>query len=187
MSKRCEKYFGVFLPALIAFVPAAQAATCAVAPTCEQLGYVQSSSDCAGAKNILKCPFDLSKLYCSKASAEVKVGSILYGDGSVSDGYEAGKTPIGVVFDAENRLAIALRDVSSKTYVWSSSTCNTSIPDCTDGWHPHLLFLILLLLRLVIGCRISHCGVLTQEHLVVVLCCNGGQSTTGHFGWHLPQ
>ena len=32
-----------------------------------------------------------------------------------------------------------------------------------------------------------HCGVLTQEHLVVVLCCNGGQSTTGHFGWHLPQ
>lgn len=77
MSKRCEKYFGVFLPALIAFVPAAQAATCAVAPTCEQLGYVQSSSDCAGAKNILKCPFDLSKLYCSKASAEVKVGSIL--------------------------------------------------------------------------------------------------------------
>ena len=102
MSKRCEKYFGVFLPALIALVPAAQAATCAVAPTCEQLGYVQSSSDCAGAKNILKCPFDLSKLYCSKASAEVKVGSILYGDGSVSDGYEAGKTPIGVVFDAEN-------------------------------------------------------------------------------------
>lgn len=89
-------------------------------------------------KNILKCPFDLSKLYCSKASAEVKVGSILYGDGSVSDGYEAGKTPIGVVFDAENRLAIALRDVSSKTYVWSSSTCNTSIPDCTDGWHPQL-------------------------------------------------
>jgi len=138
MSKRCEKYFGVFLPALIAFVPAAQAATCAVAPTCEQLGYVQSSSDCAGAKNILKCPFDLSKLYCSKASAEVKVGSILYGDGSVSDGYEAGTTPIGVVFDAENRLAIALRDVSSKTYVWSSSTCNTSIPDCTDGWHPQL-------------------------------------------------
>ena len=68
MSKRCEKYFGVFLPALIAFVPAAQAATCAVAPTCEQLGYVQSSSDCAGAKNILKCPFDLSKLYCSKAT-----------------------------------------------------------------------------------------------------------------------
>lgn len=50
MSKRCEKYFGVFLPALIAFVPAVQAATCAVAPTCEQLGYVQSSSDCAGAK-----------------------------------------------------------------------------------------------------------------------------------------
>ena len=25
MSKRCEKYFGVFLPALIAFVPAVQA------------------------------------------------------------------------------------------------------------------------------------------------------------------
>ena len=68
----------------------------------------------------------------------LKFGSILYGDGSVSDGYEAGKTPIGVVFDAENRLAIALRDVSSKTYVWSSSTCNTSIPDCTDGWHPQL-------------------------------------------------
>ena len=73
-----------------------------------------------------------------QSKAEVKVGSILYGDGSVSDGYEAGKTPIGVVFDAENRLAIALRDVSSKTYVWSSSTCNTSIPDCTDGWHPQL-------------------------------------------------
>lgn len=73
MSKRCEKYFGVFLPALIAFVPAAQAATCAVAPTCEQLGYVQSSSDCAGAKNILKCPFDLSKLFAAKQVPRLKL------------------------------------------------------------------------------------------------------------------
>ena len=138
MCKKCGIKLGLIVSSLLLSAAEALAAACSIAPTCEQLGYVQTTADCTGVKNVLKCPFDMSKLYCSKATSEVRVGSILYGDGTVSDGYEAGKTPIGVVFDPDKRLAIALRNVSDKSYVWSTSTCNTAIPDCDDGWHPYL-------------------------------------------------
>ena len=39
------------------------AQTCAVVPTCEDLGYTFSATNCNG-KKILKCPFDQTKFFC---------------------------------------------------------------------------------------------------------------------------
>ncbi len=38
---------------------------CATPPTCDELGYTMSSSDCEGQYS-LKCPFDNTKLFCKK-------------------------------------------------------------------------------------------------------------------------
>ena len=60
----------------------------------------------------------------------IKVGSIVYGDGTISSEVLSSKTPVGVVFDVENRLAVALTDVKqdgsagSKKMKWSSSYCD---------------------------------------------------------------
>ena len=118
----------------------AQATTCAVPPTCQQMGYTMKKADC-GEKPVLRCPFALSddnQVFCGGGSGtadevvqDVSVGAILYGDGSVTNGIVTGKTPIGVVFDVENRLAVALTEVKgdgtagSEEMPWSSGYCNT--------------------------------------------------------------
>lgn len=43
--------------------PEVLAQTCTPAPSCAELGYTKSASDCAG-KTILYCPFDKTKAYC---------------------------------------------------------------------------------------------------------------------------
>ena len=43
------------------------AQTCTAAPSCEEMGYTQSASDCTG-KISLRCPFDTSKLSCVEIS-----------------------------------------------------------------------------------------------------------------------
>lgn len=42
---------------------AAQAQTCATAPSCSELGYTKSASQCSG-KTMLYCPFDKTKVFC---------------------------------------------------------------------------------------------------------------------------
>ena len=97
------------------------AQTCAVVPTCSELGYDLSASDCAG-KKALKCPFDNTKFYCPDSSGNnggctsPNVGSILYSDKSCSTELISGKIPIGVIFNPTKRLAIALE--TKRTY-WS--------------------------------------------------------------------
>ena len=44
------------------------AQTCTAAPSCSDMGYTKSASDCAG-KNMIKCPFDLTKVNCDDASS----------------------------------------------------------------------------------------------------------------------
>ena len=59
--------FGAGLTALAfssIFTSTAFAQTCAVVPTCEDLGYDLSASDCAD-KKALKCPFDNTKYFCN--------------------------------------------------------------------------------------------------------------------------
>ena len=110
-------------------------AACVLPPSCVELGFTVDASKCSGAA--LKCPWDLSKAAC-KEKEEIEIGSILYGDGTVASGIVTGKTPIGVVFDAANRLAVALTDVKkngtagSEAMKWSSDYCDTpGLQNCT--------------------------------------------------------
>ncbi len=84
-----------------------KAQTCIKPPSCEELGYIYSAEDCLNGNNILKCPTDLSKMICS-FDIIGNEGDILYADHSISSGVVKAKKPIGVIFDASNRLAISL-------------------------------------------------------------------------------
>ncbi len=92
---------------------------------CETLGYTKTAADCSS-DNSIKCPYDANKLFCLKEEKKIQEGDILYGDGSTSSELIAGKQPIGVVFDVENRLALALTDAKqngssgSEGMLWSS-------------------------------------------------------------------
>ena len=115
-------------------------AACVQPPRCAELGFTVDASKCSGAA--LKCPWDLSKAACNEKE-EIEIGSILYGDGTVASGVVTGKTPIGVVFDTENRLALALTDVKkdgtagSEAMLWSSSYCDTpGLQNCSDSEIP---------------------------------------------------
>jgi len=128
----------------------AQATTCAVPPTCKQMGYTMKKADCGG-NPVLRCPFALSddnQVFCGAAaentSQVVSIGAIVYGDGTVASGIVTGKTPIGVVFDTANRLALALTDVKkdgtagSERMPWSSSSCDTpGLQNCTATEIPY--------------------------------------------------
>ena len=128
----------------------AQATTCAVPPTCQQMGYTMKKADC-GENPVLRCPFALSddnQVFCGavaeNTSQVVSIGAIVYGDGTVASGVVTGKTPIGVVFDTANRLAVALTDVKkdgtagSETMLWSSASCDTpGLQNCTTTEIPY--------------------------------------------------
>ncbi|MBS4773597.1 MAG: tail fiber protein [Proteobacteria bacterium] len=62
----------VLTPGLVWTVFDARAQTCSQAPSCSQLGFTNSASDCVGA-DMVKCPFDNSKVFCrqSKSCAEL--------------------------------------------------------------------------------------------------------------------
>ena len=101
-------------------------AACIKTPTCSSLGY-ESTTSCSGG---LKCPFGnawnctlINKITeIEKQVTEIinngggsstpdysncKVGDILYSDMTCNSNIVASKTPIGVVFDTTNYLAIA--------------------------------------------------------------------------------
>ena len=105
--------FGAGLTALAfssIFTSTAFAQTCATVPTCDELGYDLSETDCSG-KKALKCPFDNTKFYCpdGRGSDTLSVGDILFSDMTTGPDPVSGKTPIGIVFDVTKRLAIALK------------------------------------------------------------------------------
>ena len=86
-------------------------AVCTPAPDCASLGYNMTAADCEG-QIMVKCPTDTSKVFCNvKVKEEVETAAILYSDGTVNKQLLSNKTPIGIVFDEINHLAIALTDV----------------------------------------------------------------------------
>ena len=146
-----RKYLLLAGAALIGLGGSAYAAIdCAVPPTCDELGYAYSSAECDG-QSVLKCPFDQTKVFCSEpkdpnAPITCTVGSILYNDLKCYSKKPSGKTAIGVVFDHNKKLAIALdhknnipwgaygTDISSLTNCTTSnfSTCGTDGKDNTQ-------------------------------------------------------
>lgn len=109
-------------------------AVCTLAPDCADLGYTMSAADCEG-QVAVKCPTDMSKVFCPKKSSENSL-PILYGDGTVSKNVISGKTPIGIVFDETNKLAVSLTDVKkdgtagSETMYWSNNSYD--MPNLTN-------------------------------------------------------
>lgn len=144
MNKKCKQMMGaVLLMASFSQSGSALATSCAVPPTCEQLGYKMKVDDC-GENPVLRCPFALSddnQVYCTESAQNqvVSVGAILYGDGTVASGLVTGKTPIGIVFDTANRLAVALTDINSSgsagssTMMWATGYYDIpTLGNCTD-------------------------------------------------------
>lgn len=96
---------------VIIFSSSLQAAC--VTGDCAALGYTKSESMCSS--NFIRCPFDTSKVFCSEKS--VKIGDILYSDMTTSDSVIDGKIAIGIVFDNNRKLAVAI--TARKTMKWS--------------------------------------------------------------------
>ena len=102
---------------------------CTKIPTCADLGFTMSITDCQG-KQILRCPREPdndNRVFCG-GEIECKIGSILYDDLKcyAIDNVPSDKTPIAVVFDTENRLAVALKH----NYIaWASVVEDTPLPN----------------------------------------------------------
>ena len=112
-------------------------AVCVQTPTCSAMGY-ESSKACTGG---LKCPWgnywnctnsnkiteltnkitnletQITEIKKEVSTANCLVGDILYSDMTCNSNYVVSKTPIGVVFDRANKLAIGLEE--SNQY-WST-------------------------------------------------------------------
>lgn len=80
----------------------AQAQTCATPPSCASLGYLFTEAGCQDAF-LLRCPFDTTKVYCTKIKCPI--GAYAYTDGSCSSSLDSTKTTVGIVFDPINRMA----------------------------------------------------------------------------------
>lgn len=94
------------------------AQTCVTPPSCENLGYNKTAAMCAGL-DILRCPFDDTKVFCSKKyMAQIAIGDILFSDMTTSSNPVTGKTPIGIVFDSNQKLALALTTKGPYRIYW---------------------------------------------------------------------
>ena len=116
--------------ALLASTPA-WAINCQVQTSCTTLGYT-SNTDEGGC---LKCPFG-NQWACVKSAGqeepstgECQIGAILYSDMTCSSEVISSKTPIGVVFDSDRKLAIGLE--TSNT-MWLSGIATISKFDAPD-------------------------------------------------------
>lgn len=138
MIKKNLLIAGAMLLILTAFsVNKAQAQTCVVPPSCEDLGYTMTEADCGNAVKFLKCPHDQSKMFCLSqeevdGNTVAHVGDIMYSDKTFSTELIKTKTPIGVVFDDANHLAVALDQTS---LYWSPETVNIpALGDCSEAF-----------------------------------------------------
>ena len=89
----------------------ARALDCTATPDCATLGYTLSAADCTD-KPTVKCPTDTSKVFCKKGpDVACAYATILGDDGLCYETLPDGVNPIGIVFDATNKLAIALTEI----------------------------------------------------------------------------
>ena len=129
-----RKYLLLAGAALIGLGSSAYAAiNCAEPPTCEELGYAYSSTECTG-QSTLKCPFDQTKVFCGEPSSSVTctVGAVLYNDLKCYDEKPDDKIAIAVVFDTSKKLAIALNQKGSIQW-GSSGTDISTLTNCTTS------------------------------------------------------
>lgn len=107
-------------------------AECLAIPSCAELGYTKTTADCP--KGALKCPFG-ETVFCENiCDNKLQIGSILYSDKSICSNLIHSKTPIAIVFDTENRLAVALE---SKRTIWSENATDIPTLENWDGSFPN--------------------------------------------------
>lgn len=135
MKKRSLIFVGAGVLSLYGISSSYADLNCTLSPDCDTLGYTLSADDCADSAIKVACPTDTSKMFCKIPSMP-----ILYGDGTVSREILSDKTPIGIVVDAENYLAVALTDINSSgaagstAMVWSGTTYDIpSLDNCTSS------------------------------------------------------
>ena len=163
-------------------ISGAWAQTCVTPPSCEELGYTKSASDCEGMESLL-CPFDKSKYYCVDVAgslANATPGSILYSDGTVSDSVIPSKTAVGIVayVAGATRFAVALAEKTADE--WGGPGYDVSCLTDMDRSQAQSDFN---------GASNTQCLVnADQEHFAANYCnsykpvSNG----TGSNGWYLP-
>ncbi len=112
-----------------------EAENCSLTLNCSKLGYSLTETNCEN--DIIRCPFDASKVSCKKKAMTKTCdteGDILYANRTCavsSSKVDPLLLPVGVVFNVDKRLAIALSDVKqdgsvgSEKMNWSSSYCVT--------------------------------------------------------------
>ena len=140
-----RKYLLIMSAGCIGWLATGAQAACPVFPTCEEMGYTMTATDCSG-RATLKCPSDHAKVFCvaensSDIPVECQIGSVLYNDLKCYDKTPEGKTAIGVVFDTSEKLAIALEQHNSIPWgvygfdISDLDNCtNTNYTSCgTDG------------------------------------------------------
>ena len=111
--------------------------SCTQAPTCESLGYTDSSYYCPN--HNIKCPFSTSKVKCIIPVAET--GWFFYSDGSVSESYNktSGSARLtGIVYDTggstsrgtvtEVMLLVARKNVTYEAAVKFCESYGASLP-----------------------------------------------------------
>ena len=93
------------------FAAPAIAQNCVNSSRCDELGYVKTATDCKDLDTLV-CPFDKNKVFCSSPfhDKSCEVGDTLYSDKKCYSIVPTEAIAIGVVFDAENRLAVALTE-----------------------------------------------------------------------------
>ena len=94
------------------------AQTCTAAPSCADMGYTKTVSDCSG-KNTLKCPFDLTKVSCEETGNPFSQSIIV----------KIKVTEAGASF----RILIPKLGDTIKSYVLNSYTSDLVYLDCGNG------------------------------------------------------
>ena len=135
-------------------------AACIKTPTCSSLGYESTTSCSGGLKcpfgNAWNCTLinkinsittqitnlttrvttletKVNELSKDAATANCKIGDILYSDMSCNTNVVISKTPIGVIFDVTNKLAIGLEE-SPSSLEWSDDYFDVPGLDCSSTW-----------------------------------------------------
>jgi len=106
----------------LAYTSSAMAQTCTAAPSCEEMGYTQSASDCTG-KISLRCPFDLSAYLC------LELGSCDFSDYPLSSCPTGGNCS-NITCDGTTKHKL---NSCNSGYTQSGNTCN---PDCDFTNYP---------------------------------------------------
>ena len=118
MNRKSALILGGVLGAFFS-TSAIAALNCTASPDCASLGYTMTAADCTDGIKVA-CPTNTSKVFCKTVQpVTCIVGSILGGDQfCYKDKLPDGVKPVGIVFDTDNKLAVALTDINSSSAMY---------------------------------------------------------------------